>query len=147
MSECPNLTVKTNKHDVQALIDTGSEVTTVTQTWVAKHIGAVALQSSHLKLRAVNGAEVPYSGIVIVDLQLSDNRFPDVQVLVVEESVDPTMCGRKRRVPMLIGMHVISLWWTATPDDVPTALRTSIQEVRHSQSVCMQGIAKTAVQT
>ena len=59
-----------NRHEVAALLHTVIEVTTVTETWAAAHLKTLSLQQVHLRLRAVNGAEVPYAGIVLVDINI-----------------------------------------------------------------------------
>ena len=59
-----------NGHEAAALLDTGSEVTSVTETLAAARLKKISLQQAFLKLRAVNGAEVPYAGILLVDIDI-----------------------------------------------------------------------------
>ena len=98
----PTATVTINGHEVTAQLDTGSEVTTVTETWAAAHLQNLPLQQAYLKLWAVHGVEVPYSGILLVDTEIFGTRCPDVPVLVVKEPTELYMQQRK---------HVCQSWW------------------------------------
>ena len=72
------------------------------KTWAAAHLQDLPPQQAYLKLRAVNGAEVPYSGILLVDTDIFGTRCPDVPVLVVKEPTELYMQQRK---------HVCQSWW------------------------------------
>jgi len=134
-----------NGVEVHALMDTGSEVTTVTHSWAMKHLGDERLQSSHLRLRAANGAEIPYSGILVTDLEIFGQRRPNTPVLVVHDPVDPGMQERKRRVPALVGMNVLADCVSSSPNCFPQSLQTAIQEIRQDDGV--RGRAKIASTT
>jgi hypothetical protein len=146
VGECPTVEARVNGRAVQALLDTGSEVTTVTQSWVKQQLGDVDLQDSKLTLRAVNGGEVPYSGVLVVDLTLFGRLFPGVPVLVVADPADPGTRERKRQLPLLVGMNVLS---EADPATAPDVLRAAIREVRHTKAknVSTQGVARAATKT
>lgn len=144
---CPTITVGINDMDTTALLDTGSEVTTVTHRWVAQNLGEVMLKATHLKLRAVNGAEVPYSGILVVDMTVFGSRIAGVPVLVVPEPTDPAMRERKRKVPLLIGMNVLGECLASSRSSVPEGIRAAVQEVKHVSSASTKGVARTAGQS
>ena len=120
IGKCPTTTILMSGHEVAALLDTGSEVTTVTETWAAAHLQDRSLQQAFLTLRAVNGAEVPYSGILLVDIDILGKRCPDVPVLVVREPTELSLQQRKRRLPVLVG-------WTSS---VHVSLRSQLQPAR-----------------
>ena len=133
-------------HEVAALLDTGSEVTTVTETWAAAHLQDRSLQQAFLTLRAVNGAEVPYSGILLVDIDILGKRCPDVPVLVVKEPTELSMQQRKRRLPVLVGMNVLRSCFPPEPasaSEVPSCLQAVVREVRLQQRTTTQGVART----
>ena len=133
-------------HEVAALLDTGSEVTTVTETWAAAHLQDRSLQQTFLTLRAVNGAEVPYSGILLVDIDILGKRCPDVPVLVVKEPTELSMQQRKRRLPVLVGMNVLRSCFPPEPasaSEVPSCLQAVVREVRLQQRTTTQGVART----
>ena len=93
--------------EVTALLDTGSEVTTVTETWTAAHLQDLLPQQAYLKLWVVNGAEVPYSCILLTDIDIFGTRCPNIPVLVVKEPTELSMQQRKRSLPVLVGMNVL----------------------------------------
>ena len=82
--QCPTATVTINRLEVTAPLDTGSEISTVPETWAAAHLQDLPPQQAYLFLRSVNGAEVPYSGILLVDIDIFGTMCPDVPVLVVK---------------------------------------------------------------
>ena len=134
-------------YEVPALLDTGSEVTTVTETWAAAHLQDVLLQQAFLKLRAVNGSEVPYYGIMLVDIDNFGKRCPDVPVVVIKEPTELHMKHRKRRLPILVGMKVLRSCFPPEPasaSEVPSCLQAVVREVRLQQRTTTRGVARTA---
>ena len=113
-----------NGHEVAAQLDTGGEVTTVTETWAAAHLKNLSLQKAYLKLWAVNGAEVPYAGILLVDINICGKKHPDVPVQVVKEPTKLFMHNCKRRLPVLVGMNVLCSCFPPTSEvPVPVFLQ------------------------
>ena len=105
-----------------------------------------SLQQAFLTLRAVNGAEVPYSGILLVDIDIFGKRCPDVPVLVVKEPTELSMQQRKRRLPILVGMNVLRSCFPPEPasaSEVPSCLQAVVREVRLQQRTTTQGVART----
>lgn len=125
--ECPTQKIRLNGHLLDALIDTGSEVTTVTNAWVKKHLGEEVLRPSHVRLRAVNGADVPYSGILVAAIEIYGQKMTDVPILVVNDPSEASTAERKKKVPALIGMNVIS---SAKRESLPGFLQAVIQQVQ-----------------
>ena len=145
-SKCPTTTILMSGHEVAALLDTGSEVTTVTETWAAAHLQDRSLQQAFLTLRAANGAEMPYSGILLVYIDIFGRRCPDVPVLVVKEPTELSMQQRKRRLPVLVGMNVLRSCFPPEPasaSEVPSCLQAVVREVRLQQRTTTQGVART----
>lgn len=59
-ADCPVVSVNLAGQQAQALVDTGSEVSTVTETFYREHLGTLGLdQTNYLSLRAANGLEIP----------------------------------------------------------------------------------------
>ena len=146
IGKCPTTTILMSGHEVAALLDIASEVTTVTETWAAAHLQDRSLQQAFLTLRAVNGAEVPYSGILLVDIDILGKRCPDVPVLVVKEPTELSMQQRKRRLPVLVGMNVLRSCFPPEPalaSEVPSCLQAVVREVRLQQRTTTQGVART----
>ena len=65
------------------------------------------LPMTQVTLEAANGLEIPYSGVVIVDLELLGQKCEGVPVLVVKDSSDPSTRKKKSDVPALVGMNVL----------------------------------------
>ena len=84
-SQCPTVTITINGREVTALLDTTCEFKTVTETWAAAHVQNRSLQHAYQKPRTVNGTEVPYHGILLVDIEIFGMGRPDLPVLVVED--------------------------------------------------------------
>lgn len=107
MSSCPHLVVNIGGVSVPCLVDTGSMVSTITETCFRLRFepwGQDRLQSCHwLQLRAANGLEIPYIGYLELDIELCGNKIPNCGVLVVR---DPPGSGTD--TPGILGMNVLS---------------------------------------
>lgn len=107
MSSCPHLDVSMGGIAVSCLIDTGSMVSTITESLFQQHFepwGQERLKSCHwLQLRAANGLAIPYVGYLELDVELCGKRLPGCGILVVK---DPPGC-MSSQVPGVLGMNVI----------------------------------------
>lgn len=88
------------------LIDTGSMVSTVTESFFRRHFG---LDSSDLlrscrwlQLKAANGLTIPYIGYIELAVKLCGKDIPNCGVLIVK---DPP--GNEPNVAGVLGMNVI----------------------------------------
>jgi hypothetical protein len=138
--------VEINGVTTKALLDTGSEVTTVIESWANQHLKSLQLQPTHVKLRAVNGAEVPYSGVLLVDLEVFGRRCTEVPVLVVRDPIDPSMLERKRRLPVLLGMNVLGQF-SDNVSVILTCLQAVIHEAHVDKRTSVKGLARVATDT
>lgn len=107
MSPCPHLNVSIGGVLVPCLIDTGSMVSTITESCFIQHFepwGHERLRScSWLQLRAANGLSIPYTGYMELDIELCGRIVPRCGVLVVK---DPPG-GLRSQVPGVLGMNVL----------------------------------------
>lgn len=107
MSSCPNIDVLMGGVTVSCLLDTGSMVSTTTESFFLPQFepwGPECLQSCHwLQLRAANGLAIPYIGYVELYVVLCGKALPHCGILVVK---DPP--GTVPSVPGVLGMKVIS---------------------------------------
>ena len=101
-----------------------------------------------MTLKAVNGLEIPYSGVVIVDLELLGQKCEGVPVLVVKDSSDPSTRKKKSDVPALVGMNVLGRLSSLLNnlDIVPPVLQPAICEIRLERT-SIGGVARVAGQT
>lgn len=106
MSSCPHINLSIGGVMVPCLVDTGSIVSTVTESFFLKHFapwGADRLQSCHwLQLWAANGLAIPYIGYLELDVALCGKVFRGCGILVVQ---DPP--GGSSSVSGILRMNVI----------------------------------------
>jgi len=144
-------TVTVQGRDALAVVDTCSEVTTVTQSWFGRNFPEHTLKDVRwLQLKASNGLEIPYVGIAELNVTLLGWTCERTLMLVVEDSVDATTRKRKERCPMLLGMNVIGkfaehLNQTAQNEPLPAWLLPVVREVR-TQGTSFRGHARVAGQ-
>lgn len=107
ISSCPHLDVNLGGKVVPCLINTGSMVTTITETCFCQLFepwGPERLQSCHwLELRAANGLTIPYLGYLEVNVELCGKSMPGCGVLVVKDAAG----DMRPQVPGVLGMNVI----------------------------------------
>ena len=104
------VTVKMGDVEVTCLIDTGSQVNTVTESFFREYIARNnrELEScGWLKLTAANGLEITYVGYVELDVTALGQTIPARGVLVVCDSPDADQRAYKRSCPGVLGMNVL----------------------------------------
>ena len=106
MSSCPHLDLLMGGITVPCLVDTGSMVSTITESFFLEYFapwGHDRLQSCHwLQLRAANGLAIPYIGYLELEVTLCGKVFQGCGILVVR---DPP--GASSSIPGILGMNVI----------------------------------------
>lgn len=89
MSSCPHLDVCMGGVEVPCLVDTGSMVSTITESFFLQQFepwGQERLQSCHwLQLRAANGLAIPYLGYLELDIKLCGKLLQRCGLLVVKD--------------------------------------------------------------
>ena len=138
---CPTTEITINGKKVPALLDTGSEVTTVTETWASQHLLGLKRQNCHLALRGVDGTEIPYTGIIIVNVSILSHLCCDVPIFIVKEPTDRFTQQRKKQLPVLVGMNILGTCLSKAPD-IPPCLEAVVREVRLDH-VSTRGLART----
>lgn len=96
--------------EVTCLVDTGSQVSTVTESFFREYIARNnrELEScGWLKLTAANGLDIPYVGYVELDVTALGQTIPARGVLVVCDSPDAEQRAYKRSCPGVLGMNVL----------------------------------------
>lgn len=111
VGKCPIVTVQMGGVEISCLSDTGSMVTTVTESFFEKHfrqLGVDTLKKCNwLQLKAANGLEIPYVGYFETDVTVLGQILPGQGILVVKDPVDTLFHQRKELTPGLLGMNVI----------------------------------------
>lgn len=154
LSNCPHLLVLMGGASVPCLIDTGSMVSTITESFFLAHfepLGQERLQSCHwLQLCAANGLEIPYLGYLELDVELCGKCMHNCGVLVGR---DPPGC-LPAYVPGVLGMNVISKCYQElfgqhgpTLFDLPsvsTAPQPVVRALQHCYRAELQPAGKTS---
>ncbi|KAK7478085.1 hypothetical protein BaRGS_00030691, partial [Batillaria attramentaria] len=96
--------------------------------------------ATFLTVRAANGLEVPYSGLIVVDLVVFGCAVNCVPVLVVRDPTGPAAASRKQQIPALLGMNVLGKC-----KSFPSSLQPALQEAKQRQR-CVRGRARVAEQ-
>ena len=92
---------------VVAVIDTGSEVSTVTEAWFNEHLRGLPLQQTHwLSLKAANGLDIPYVGLLEGRVRVFGQEC-HASILVIKDTACPLTGARRRRTPALLGMNIL----------------------------------------
>lgn len=89
---------------VNCLLDTGSMVTTIRESFFRQHFQTIPRSCRWLQLRAANGLEIPYVGYVELDVEVLGKVILQRGVLVVK---DPPGQVSSPEVPGLLGMNII----------------------------------------
>lgn len=104
------MTAKLAGVDVECLVDTGSMVTLVSETFYKQNLesvcGGVQGGGKMLTLRGANGLEIPYLGYVELDVQVEGVTVPKCGVLVLKDTA-ATVQQRRRR-PGVLGTNVLA---------------------------------------
>ena len=80
---CPTTTIKVYGNDFTCLLDTGSEVSTISESFYHKHLSNLEINTQKtLRLVAANNIQIPYLGYVEVDIELFGCTFSNVGFLV-----------------------------------------------------------------
>ena len=91
-------------HTVTALIDTGSQVSTVTETYFNTLLEKKPILHGITKWMKVTGANdlpIPYLGYIELDISIVKTMIPKVGFLVVKETED----NSKSKLPFLSGSN------------------------------------------
>ena len=96
IGQCPVSDVKMEGVSITCLVDTGSMVSTITESFFKEHFqvqGQTQLRScGWLQLRAANGLDIPYRGYLELDIEVLGRVLPSIGILVVQ---DPPASGSK----------------------------------------------------
>ena len=92
-----------NGVSVDCLVDTGSMVSTISQSYYNSHLQGYSLRPLHdlLEVRGATGSKLPYLGYVEVPLTLGD-LVMEVLLLVVPDT------EYNKLVPLLVGTNVLT---------------------------------------
>ncbi|XP_056017057.1 uncharacterized protein LOC130053684 [Ostrea edulis] len=116
IGECNEVSIKVFNIATTALLDTGSTVSTISETFYKEHFPEIPLQSLEfaLSVECADGQQLPYSGYISLEIQISGiSSFPllnDCLFLVVPQS------DYNSKVPVLIGTNLLGIIMETTKD-------------------------------
>jgi hypothetical protein len=109
VAPCPVTTVMVNGKPIKCLIDTGSEVSTLTESWY-KSLKAddedILDTTGWMKIHAANELQVPYLGYAELEVSLGDLVLENVGFLITKDS--ESEYSTKVEVPGVIGANVLT---------------------------------------
>lgn len=104
---CPQVDIKVLGVEVLCLLDTGSQVSTISESFFRQHLGGddedMLTTAGWLKLTAANGLDIPYLGYLELEVETMGRKIPNCGFLVVKDP--PTVL---HPVSCIIGMNIIS---------------------------------------
>ena len=108
VGNCPVLCVHMGGVAVPCLIDTGSMVTTITESFFMKHFTHLQRKDCKwLGLKAANGLDIPYIGYLELDVVVLGQCISERGILIVKDPTDVGLQGRKVETPGILGMNVL----------------------------------------
>lgn len=98
----PRTTVRVGDVDVAALVDTGSQVTTLDSKYFHAHLGGSKLETTGrwFKLTAANGLDIKVEGYLVADVVVGGQCVKDA-VIIVTDVPGPS------QTPCLLGMNLL----------------------------------------
>ena len=93
--------IEVNGEMCKALIDSGSQVTSITYEFWRRHPGLCQqkLQPSSIPVEGAGGQSVPYHGVLHISLKVLGKEYANVPAFVVPETEYRSM------VPLLVTIH------------------------------------------
>ena len=107
---CPEVSLEIEGQSTLCLIDSGSQVTTITESYFDECLKdkVEALEtSSFIRLRGANGADIPCVGMFTATLKVQGKCLKDVHVLVVRDPIGELTKQKKKRVPVILGCNIL----------------------------------------
>lgn len=91
--------------ETDCLMDTGSEVTTITESFFKSHFTVTELSdATWLTLTAANGLDIPVVGCLYAEIECFGRKFPRKCIFVIR---DCPGLPEKESVPGLVGMNIL----------------------------------------
>jgi len=133
VGECPVATVRLGGVDVPCLLDSGSEVSTITEEFFNEHFrpqGKTLLPTGDwLRLTEANGLEIPYVGYLEPDVEALGVMIPQRGILVVKSPASEEARQRKNQLqePYKNGKIEIAPEWSEVLKIVSCAKPISVR--------------------
>lgn len=133
-------TVSVGDTKCESILDTGSQVTTISETFHSRHLASFPIQPiSHLlEVEGAGGQPVPYLGYAELPLTFPESVTGTEEQLVALALVVPE-CQFNGRTPLLVGTNVLlQLYQRGMDNNKPTFLKRS-----DNFALLLQHVART----
>ena len=110
VGRCPEAIIQMGKHNVRCLLDSGAQVSTMTETFFRHQLsdlGEPEDVSAFIQITGAQGITVPYIGYVEIDIEVMGQNFSNMGFLVVKDPVGSPIEERKLKVPVVIGSNIL----------------------------------------
>lgn len=151
VGECPVVTVRLGGIEIPCLLDSGSEVSTITEEFFNEHFrpqGKTLLPTGDwLRLTAANGLEIPYVGYLELDVEALGVMIPRRGILVVKSPASQEARQRKKKIPGLLGMNIIAQLHEPFKNgkaEISSGWSEVLKITSSAQSISVRGFAKVA---
>ena len=119
----PGMIVFVNGISVEAMVDSGAEMSLVTEEWYTQNLlpKQVVINALNVQITDANGRGITCLGYVQVDLEVEDRVIKDCG-LFVKRTLGGGGVVQGTRLPMLLGMNVLEELvegWTSATGDSP----------------------------
>lgn len=105
VGSCPGVEVEVAGVKVPCILDTGSQVTLFSESFIQKWLGHIKPRGADdlnwLTLKAANGLSIPYTGYAILDFSVAGVKVPGKGVVIVKDECLGVEKG-------ILGMNVIT---------------------------------------
>ena len=117
VAKCPKVCISAHRIQIPSLLDSGSEVTLLWQSYFDQHIlpkikpatGEKANAHCLFKLTVANDGQMPIKMYIELDLTVLGLKVPKVGVLIAEEPNQVLDKKHQTRLPGFIGLNLICL--------------------------------------
>jgi hypothetical protein len=108
---CPEGAITIANMKCECLLDSGSQISSVTEEFYNKHLKAMIDMkdtTSWLKISAANHLGLPYVGCIEIDVTIMGVTLKDIVIFVVKDPTDKVNKLRKQRIPGVIGCNIFN---------------------------------------
>ena len=128
VGKCPIVQARLAGSSFLCLVDSGSEVTTVTESFYLKNLWGKLLQGTHdwIQLKAANGLNIPCFGLLQADFEFNGKLFKKACVLVVKDPSDAATSEHKQEVRGVVGCNILKEFLQS--GDMASMMKDSCQD-------------------
>ena len=111
IGKCPTATIELNGKQVKCILDSGAEVSTITESFYNKYLSDSKVKdtTTWMKISAANGLDIPFVGYIMAQVTVLGQTLDSVGIMVVKDPTDSAMQKRKQEFPGIVGSNIIHL--------------------------------------